>query len=123
MTRAIIARHRGYAAAVSLFAVLFLSYHMLHPRGFSTAVFIQNANQTVAIAFVAMAQTVPVLIGGLDLAVEAVMTITSCIASHIVTGTPAHMLLGMVLTLLAGMAFGVMNGLIVVYGHTTVGGA
>ena len=45
------------------------------------------------------------------------MTLTSCIASHLVNGTPAQMLLGMVLTLLSGTAFGLMNGLIVVYGR------
>ena len=112
-----ISRNRGFAAALGLFLVLFVTYHILHPRGFSTAVFIQNANETVAIAFVAMAQTIPVLIGGLDLSVGAVMTLTACIASYLVVGTPAQMILGMFLTLLAGTAFGVMNGLIVVFGR------
>lgn len=110
-------RNRGFWSAVALFAVLFLGYHALHPRGFSTAVFIQNANESVAIAFVAMAQTVPVLIGGLDLSVGAVMTLANCIASHVVTGTPAQMLGGMALTLAAGTAFGAMNGCIVVFGR------
>lgn len=112
-----ILRNRGFSGAVALFAALFLSYHMLHPRGFSTAVFVQNANESVAIAFVAMAQTIPVLVGGLDLSVGAVMTLANCIASHLVTGTPAQMVLGMLVTLAAGTAFGLMNGLIVVYGR------
>ena len=113
----VISRNRGFVAALTMFLVLFLTYHMLHPRGFSTAVFIQNANETVAIAFVAMAQTIPVLIGGLDLSVGAVMTLTACLASYLVTGTPLQMVGGMVLTMLAGTAFGVMNGLIVVIGR------
>ena len=50
---------------------------------------VQNANESVAIGFVAMAQTVPVLIGGLDLSVGAVMTLAACIASELVNGTPA----------------------------------
>lgn len=112
-----ILRNRGFSGAVLLFAALFLSYHMLHPRGFSTAVFVQNANESVAIAFVAMAQTIPVLAGGLDLSVGAVMTLANCVASHLVTGTPVQMVLGMVATLAAGTAFGLMNGLIVVYGR------
>jgi ribose transport system permease protein len=115
--RVLIQRNWGIALAVLMFGVLFLIYQMVHPRGFSTAVFIQNANESVAIAFVAMAQTVPVLMGGLDLSVGAVMTLASCIASHVVSGSPAQMILGMVLTLAAGTAFGLINGLIVVYGR------
>ena len=87
------------------------------PRGFSAAVLVQNANESVAIAFVAMAQTVPVLLGGLDLSVGAVMTLANCIASELVTARPAQIVLGMVATLLAGAAFGLINGLIVVYGR------
>ena len=115
--RTIILRNRGFTGALVLFAVLFLGYQVMHPRGFSTAVMIQNANESVAIAFVAMAQTIPVLMGGLDLSVGAVMTLTNCIASVVVTGTPVQIVLGMVLTLACGTAFGLMNGLIVVYGR------
>ncbi len=115
--RKIILRNRGFATALVLFCVLFLGYQIMHPRGFSTAVMIQNANESVAIAFVAMAQTIPVLVGGLDLSVGAVMTLTNCIASVVVTGTPAQIVFGMVLTLASGTAFGLMNGLIVVYGR------
>ncbi len=115
--RIMILRNRGFAGALILFTTLFVCYHSLHPRGFSTAVFIQNANESVAIAFAAMAQTIPVLIGGLDLSVGAVMTLANCIASHVVTGTPVQMVLGMVLTLAVGTAFGAMNGLVVVYGR------
>ena len=115
--RTIILRNRGFTGALVLFTVLFLGYQVMHPRGFSTAVMIQNANESVAIAFVAMAQTIPVLMGGLDLSVGAVMTLTNCIASVVVTGTPVQIVLGMVLTLACGTVFGLMNGLIVVYGR------
>ena len=115
--RDIILRNRGFAGALALFLVLFLGYQMLHPRGFSTAVLIQNSNESVAIVFVAMAQTIPVLMGGLDLSVGAVMTLANCIASIVVTGTPAQMALGAAFTLGCGAAFGLLNGLIVVYGR------
>ena len=107
----------GFAAALTLFALLFVTYNLLHPRGFSTAVLVQNANESVALAFVAMAQTVPVLLGGLDLSVGAVMTLTSCIASWLLDGSPLQIALGIVATLAAGTAFGFMNGCIVVYGR------
>lgn len=115
--RLAIAQNRAFIGAVALFAALFLLYNILHPRGFSAAVLVQNANESVAIGFVAMAQTVPVLMGGLDLSVGAVMTLTNCIASELLSGSPLQIVLGMVLTLLAGAAFGLMNGLIVVYGR------
>ena len=117
MIRRWVRQNRGLAGALALFAGLFIVYNLLHPRGFSTAVLVQNANEAVAIAFVAMAQTVPVLMGGLDLSVGAVMTMTSCVASALVSGTPWQIFLGIVLTLASGTAFGLMNGLIVVYGR------
>ncbi len=110
-------QNRGLAGALFLFALLYIVYNIMHPRGFSSAVFVQNANESVALAFVAMPQTIPVLLGGLDLSVGAVMTLTSCIASELVNGSPAQILLGMAATILAGTAFGLMNGLIVVYGR------
>ena len=115
--RLTLAQNRAFAGAVALFVALFVLYNLLHPKGFSSAVLVQNANESVAIGFVAMAQTVPVLMGGLDLSVGAVMTLANCIASELVSGSPVQIVLGMVLTLLAGAAFGLMNGLIVVYGR------
>lgn len=106
-----------FAGALVLFVALFILYNLLHPRGFSTAVLVQNANESVAIALLAMAQTLPVLMGGLDLSVGAVMTLTSCIASELLQGSPAEILLGMGVTLAAGGMFGFANGLIVVYGR------
>ncbi len=115
--KATVLRNRGFAGALVLFAILFITYQSMHPRGFSTAVLVQNSNEVVALAFAAIAQTIPVLIGGLDLSVGAVMTLTNTIASHVVTGTPMQMLFGAFLTLAAGTAFGLMNGLIVVFGR------
>jgi len=106
-----------FAGALVLFVALFTLYNLLHPRGFSTAVLVQNANESVAITLLAMAQTLPVLMGGLDLSVGAVMTLTSCIASELLHGGPVEILLGMAVTLAAGAMFGFANGLIVVYGR------
>jgi ribose transport system permease protein len=110
-------RNRAFVFAVALLLVLYTLYHILHPRGFSSAVFVQNGNESVAIGFVAMAQTLPVLLGGLDLSVGAVMTLAACIASELVDGTPLQIVGGMILTLLSGTLFGLMNGLIIVYGR------
>ncbi len=110
-------QNRAFVGALAMLAVLYIVYNFMHPRGFSTAVLVQNANEAVAIAFVAMAQTLPVLLGGLDLSVGAVMTLAACVASVLVNGSPAEILFGMAATLFVGAAFGFMNGLIIVYGR------
>lgn len=112
-----IGQNRGFYGAIALLAALYLTYNILHPRGFSSAVLIQNSNEAVAIVFVAMAQTIPVLLGGLDLSVGAVMTLAACIASVMVNGSPGQVIFGMFVTLAAGTAFGFCNGLVVVYGR------
>ncbi|MFN4193206.1 MAG: ABC transporter permease [Tabrizicola sp.] len=113
----LVAQNRAFAGALALFAALFVTYNLLHPRGFSSAVFVQNANEAVAIAFVAMAQTVPVLMRGLDLSVGAVMTLSACVASYLLTGSGVEISMGILAVLATGTAFGLMNGLIVVHGR------
>jgi ribose transport system permease protein len=120
MTGALTLRMRqnsGLLIAVVLFCALYLFYHINHPRGFSQQVLVQNANEAFALALVAMAQTVPVLMGGLDLSVGAVMTLVNCLASHLVSGTPTQIALGIVACLLTGLAAGFINGCVVVYGR------
>src|SRR5215469_225273 len=85
----------GIVTAVLLFCVLYVLYNMAHPKGFSSAVLVQNANEIFALAMLAMAQTVPVLASGLDLSVGAVMTMVGCFASYLlagtIDGTPLHL--------------------------------
>jgi ribose transport system permease protein len=104
-------------AAAGLFAALYIAYHLSHPKGFSSQVFVQNANEAFALALVAMAQTVPVLMAGLDLSVGAIMTLVGCLASHLVAGSPGQIAFGLVLCVFAGAACGFVNGCVVVYGR------
>ena len=61
-------------------------YHLAHPKGFSSAVLVQNSDEVFTLAMVAMAQTVPVLTAGLDLSVGALMTMVGCFASYLFSG-------------------------------------
>src|SRR6516165_7295757 len=85
----------GIVTAVLLFCVLYILYNLAHPKGFSSAVLVQNSDEIFALAMLAMAQTVPVLASGLDLSVGAVMTMVGCFASYLLTGTaggaPLHL--------------------------------
>ena len=111
------AQSSGMWLAIGLFTVLYVFYSSLHVKGFSVDLFVENSNESLALIFVAMAQTVPVLTGGLDLAVGAEMTLVNCLASSLLDGPPWQIALGMVACLLAGMACGLVNGLIVVFGR------
>jgi ribose transport system permease protein len=64
-----------------------------------------------------MAQTIPILTGGLDLSVGMVFVLTNCLAASIVVGNPLMTALGIVGVLAVGLVCGVINGLIVVYGR------
>ena len=130
----------GVVTAIGLFCVIYLFYHFAHPKGFSSAVFVQNADEVFTLAMVAMAQTLPVLAAGLDLSVGAVMTMVGCLASYLMSGaaqgTPiefsfggtSHVLavlpggvigiiIGVIICFVAGTLAGFVNGCVVVYGR------
>lgn len=110
-------QNTGFAVIVALFFVVYALYHLAHPKGFSSQVFIQNSNEVFALAMVAMAQTVPVLMGGLDLSVGAVMTLVDCLASHLLEGTGWSLFWGILACMVTGTLAGLLNGIIVVYGR------
>ena len=130
----------AFLTAVVLFAVVYFLYNLAHPKGFSSAVFIQNSNEVFTLALVSMAQTVPVLAAGLDLSVGALMTMVACFASYLLSGAPGGTPLGLdfggwrlalgtlpggvtgivfgaVICLLIGAIAGFINGAVVVYGR------
>jgi ribose transport system permease protein len=112
-----LSQNAALLTAVAIFILFYVFYNMNHPRGFSVAVLIQNSNEVFTLAMVAMAQTVPLLLGGLDLSVGAIMTLVNTIASHLLNGSPLQIAFGMVISLAAGAACGFLNGCIVVYGR------
>jgi ribose transport system permease protein len=110
-------RNQAPIFAAVLLLVLFAAFLTLHPRGLSIMVTTPAANQGLALAFAAMAQTLPVLTGGLDLSVGSVLALSDCVASHMVSGSTTEIILGIAVTLLAGAACGFVNGVIVVVGR------
>lgn len=115
--RIVLFKNAALMTVICVFAALYIFYNLNHPRGFSTAVYIQNSNEVFALAMVAMAQTIPVLLGGLDLSVGAIMTLVNCIGSHLLSGNALQITLGFVVCLITGAACGFLNGCIVVYGR------
>ncbi len=107
----------GPMLALALFLVIYVTYSVMHPRGFSVDLYVQNSNEVTSLVLLAMAQTLPVLLGGIDLSVGSLMTLVNALASELVDGSPAEIILGMVACALVGAAGGLLNGLIVVYGR------
>ena len=109
--------HRSTLLALLMFLAMFAIYVANHPAGFTANVVTTAANKGVLLALVAMAQTMVVITGGIDLSVGMVLVLANCLASYVVAGSLATALPGVLLVLLAGLACGATNGLVVVYGR------
>ena len=112
-----LAAQRGIGLAILIFAVMFGIYGWKQEVGLTPGIINTAANKGVLLALVAMAQTIPVLTGGLDLSVGMVFLMTNCLASIVVGGDALHTAFGVVIVLIAGIASGALNGVIVVYGR------
>ena len=111
------AEQRGALTAVAIFVVMFTIYASNHPAGLTPNMVQTAANKGVLLAFVAMAQALVVITAGIDLSVGMIFTLTNCLASTLVSGSPTQVALGIAVVLLAGLACGALNGLIVIYGR------
>jgi len=112
-----LAAQRGPLIALGLFVSMFTLFAGEHPAGFSSNVINTAANKGALLAFVAMAQTIPVLTSGLDLSVGMVFVLTNCLASRLVVGEPTATALGVVAVLGTGLLCGALNGALVVLGR------
>ena len=110
-------RNQGAVFAAALFAVLFVAFLILHPRGLSIMVTTPAGEPGPRACLRGDGATLPVLTGGLDLSVGSVLALSNCVASHLVSGSTGEILVGIAVTLLAGAACGFVNGLIVVVGR------
>jgi ribose transport system permease protein len=115
--RFFIREQRGTLIAAALFVVMFTIYVTNHPAGFTLNVVTTASNKGVLLAFVAMAQTLVVVTAGIDLSLGMIFVLTNCLASSMVAGTPLETAFGVVAVLAAGLACGMLNGLIVIYGR------
>jgi ribose transport system permease protein len=108
---------RGLLISVAIFAAMFAFYGWKQETGLSASMVNTAANKGALLALVAMAQTIPVLTGGLDLSVGMVFMLSNCLAATIVVGDARMTALGIVGVLIVGLICGTINGLIIVYGR------
>lgn len=103
--------------AVAIFALMFGLYLAMQPQGVTSGLLVTASNKGVLLALIAVAQTLPVLTGGIDLSVGTIVVLTNCLASNLVSGTPAQVALGVGAVLGCGLAAGCVNALAVVAGR------
>jgi ribose transport system permease protein len=109
--------HVGPFTAFLVFAIMFLLFSLKQQNGLSVNVLTSLSNKGVVLALVAMAQTLVVLTGGFDLSAGMILTMSSCLASVVVNGSPGQIVLGVIAVLLSGLAAGSINAMIVVFGR------
>jgi ribose transport system permease protein len=114
--RLLLAQNYGPLLALAVFVLMFAIYVGNHAAGLTVPVVTTAANKGVLLALVAMAQTLPILTGGLDLSVGMVFVLANCVASAIVVGSPLQAAFGIMVVLGIGALAGLINGCIVVYG-------
>jgi ribose transport system permease protein len=112
-----VAEQRGTIVAIVIFLVMFAIYTTNHPAGFNANMVQTASNKGVLLAFIAMAQALVVITSGIDLSVGMIFTLTNCLASWLVTGSPLQVAMGVIVVLLTGALCGAINGLIVIYGR------
>ena len=105
-----IAAQRGILIAIAIFVAMFAVYGWKQEVGLTASIVNTAANKGALLALVAMAQTIPVLTGGLDLSVGMIFMLTNCLASTIVNGSPLMTALGIVGVLAVGLLCGIVNG-------------
>ncbi len=111
-------RHNALPLLAGLiFVAMFGLYLLLQPNGIRTDVLVTASNKGVLLALIAAAQTLPVLTGGIDLSVGAIVVLCNCLASTLVSGTGPQIALGVVAVLGGGIAAGMFNALAVVVGR------
>lgn len=101
---------------VMVLVIVVLIYLSIHPRGLSSSVVESFANSAAPLAFAAIAQTFPVLTGGLDLSIGGIVALTNAIASLLLEGSPVHIIFGVAAVIFVGAICGAVNGCLVVYG-------
>ncbi len=110
-------RNAGPLLSFLVFAVMFILFVSQQANGLSTNVLTSVSNKGVVLAYVAMAQTLVILTGGFDLSIGMVMTMTSCLSSVILNGSPVQTALAALAILASGLVAGTINATIVVIGR------
>lgn len=96
--------------------VMVLVASLLSERFFTTANILNVTRQVAINAILAAGMTIVIISGGIDLSIGSVVAIAGALGAGVMAGG-ASWLVGVLVTLLVGLAFGVTNGLFIAYGQ------
>lgn len=115
-------RLRGLTARVSIWLaviVLWLLAAALSPA-FLSLHQVSNVVQVAAfLGVVSLGQTIALLVGGIDLSVGGVATLTNIVATSVMLGQDSRILPAILVCLLVGLTVGVVNGVFVAFVRVT----
>lgn len=98
---------------VTVLLLLLLVLGSLVADRFGTSANMRNVlEQSAALGFVALGQTLVILVGGIDLSIGAVVTFSAVALAGTVNGSPTLMMPALVAVLASGALIGFLNGLI-----------
>jgi ribose transport system permease protein len=101
--------------ALLILALLLVILMMEYPGKLSAYFFTAWANQGAGLAFAAVGQTIVVLTAGIDMSIGSTFALTNCLASVFLDGSGWAITGGLLLILGAGVACGLLNGIIIAY--------
>jgi ribose transport system permease protein len=108
--------HAGPVVVIyAVFLVLLVLLGIISPFFSSTTAVANLLSSALPLAFAALAQTVVVLLKGIDLSVGPAMSLVMVVAASIAKDSPASMAVTLVLCLAIGLAIGAVNGFFVVF--------
>ena len=99
---------------ILIIVVQCLIFSFLHPAFFSALNFFNILTQMVSLSILAMGVTFVLVCGGIDLSMGSIMSITSVITAMALVATES-IPIAIVVGILTGIAFGVVNGYFVAY--------
>lgn len=96
-----------------LFVIVIIANGIVQPTFFTQYAMTSTFATLVPLVLIALAQTMVVLTGGIDLSIGASVTLASVVAVVVMDGRNSHAVLGVIIAVAVGGLCGLANGLIV----------
>lgn len=108
-----LSRRRGLLVSYGLALAFVIVLGLTTANGFAPSRILDIVGQDAQLGMAVIGQAVVMLTGGLDLSIGPVMNLSSIVSAVAMDGSNGNIALAVVLTLLAGGAVGLVNGLLV----------
>ncbi|WP_378147934.1 ABC transporter permease [Cnuibacter sp. UC19_7] len=107
-------RREGAIAPIGAFVIFFVVYVAINPSLLTRFQLQTAANLVVPLALVALGQLIIVLVGGIDISIGAIMSLSNVVFAVQMETMPVPV--AILIGLATGLACGLFNGLLVAYG-------